>query len=166
MAYMSGYHTRSGRRRTAPVSVDGRKYKSGGEANIANWLLYNGIPFQYEARYKGNTGSARYRPDFWIVGTNIYIEYFGTDEQGNVPQYFSGTSEDYQRSIEWKRGVHRRNGTVMIELYAYQYVNGQMFDVLERELAGMGVCRNPNPSRRVKRRRRCTLVECRYRFGR
>ena len=140
---MERHRTRSGRRRTAPVSVDGRRYKSRGEAAIADWLLYSGIPFEYEPRYHGNTHGSRYRPDFRVSGTDVYIEYFGTDEDGNVPPYFSLTSGEYAEGIEWKRRIHSENGTHMVELYAWQYSDGTLFARLESALDGLGV--HPRP---------------------
>ena len=154
MGYMSGHRTHGGRRKTAPVSLDGKKYKSGGEAAIANWLLYNGIPFDYEPKYDGWTKGARYRPDFRIHGTDVYIEYFGTDEHGNVPPYFQWSKEEYNDSIRWKRDIHRANGTVMIELYAYEYSDGTLFDRLENNLKANGIDFSTPVSSRVSSLRR------------
>ena len=158
MTYMSGRRTRNGRRRTSPVSVDGRRYKSGGEAAIADWLLYQGIPFEYEPRYDGDTRGDRYRPDFRISGTDVYIEYFGTDESGNVPAYFTMSKKEYNDSIEWKRNIHRRNGTVMVELYAFQYADGKMFGILRNELSALGFTMHPNTPHRVSNPRIKTRI--------
>ncbi|MCQ2071116.1 MAG: UvrD-helicase domain-containing protein, partial [archaeon] len=96
------------------VTLKGEKVKSFGEADIANFLAINGIPYEYEASYIKDTNDAlhgQYRPDFHITGTDIYIEYFGTDRNGNVARFMvdrdPGASDKYLEGIEWKRNVHR-----------------------------------------------------------
>lgn len=71
--------------------------KSFGEADIANYLAVNGIPYRYEESYKVDTNDSRYgqyHPDFHITGTDIYIEYFGTDRDGNVARFMIDGNPD------------------------------------------------------------------------
>lgn len=48
-------------------------------------------------------------------------------------------SEEYRQGMEWKRSVHAANGTTLIELFAYQRSDGELEDVLEKELRDHGV---------------------------
>ena len=52
---------------------------------------------------------------------DIYIEHFALDEKGNPPPSWKG----YAEGVTWKRRVHERNGTKLIETYSWQYRQGQ-----------------------------------------
>lgn len=129
------------------VTIDGRTVKSFGEADIANRLVMLGIDYDYEAPYKVDTRTeefGQYCPDFHIRGTDIYIEYFGVDRDGNVAPFMRSSkggdpSEEYRQGMEWKRSVHTANGTTLIELFAYQRSEGDLLDALDRELRSHGV---------------------------
>lgn len=129
------------------VTIDGRMVKSFGEADIANRLVMLGIDYDYEAPYKVDTRTeefGQYCPDFHIRGTDIYIEYFGVDRDGNVAPFMRSSkggdpSEEYRQGMEWKRSVHTANGTTLIELFAYQRSEGDLLDALDRELRSHGV---------------------------
>lgn len=61
--------------------------KSRQEVQIANWLILNGINFEYERQYPENTATPRHRPycpDFYLPDSDIYIEHFGVDRHGNT----------------------------------------------------------------------------------
>lgn len=129
------------------VTLDGTVVKSMGEADIANWLFMHGIPYVYEEPYPVDTRTSeygQYRPDFRISGTDVYIEYFGVDRQGRVAPFMRSVhgddpSEEYRRSMEWKRETHDWNGTRLISLYAYQRSEDSLLDELEKSLRMNGV---------------------------
>lgn len=121
--------------------------KSYGELDIANFLTQNGITYVYEQEYPVDTRTSQfgqYRPDFYLPNFDLYIEYFGINRQGEVPPYFSGkdglsATQAYQEGIAWKRELHRKNGTRMIELYAYEKLEEQLLTKLEERLKKAGV---------------------------
>ena len=129
------------------VTIDGKTVKSLGEADIANRLAILGIDYEYEAPYKVDTRTeefGQYYPDFHIRGTDIYIEYFGIDRNGEVAPFMRSSkggdpSEEYRQRIEWKRSTHAANHTTLIELFAYQRSDGKLEDVLDKELRDHGV---------------------------
>ena len=129
-----------------PTTIKNEKVKSYGEMDIANFLLQNGVRYIDEEPYKIDTRTSeygQYKPDFYLPDYGIYIEYFGIDKNGEVPSYFQGTdgmtaTQTYQRSMEWKRALHRENGTVMIECYAYEKFDGELLDRLKEKLAASG----------------------------
>jgi DNA helicase-4 len=134
------------------ITLKGERVKSFGEADIANYLAMNGVPYTYEGSYRVDTADSRYgqyHPDFHIDGTDIYIEYFGTDRNGNVAKFMidrdPNAAEEYKSGIEWKRQTHRKNGTHLIELYAYERSEGTIFDKLESELRSSGIVFAPEP---------------------
>lgn len=134
-------------RNNPPITLKGEKVKSYGEMDIANFLYCNGIEYEYEQEYEIDTRTAvnaQYRPDFHLTVSGIYIEYFGIDKNGHVPGYFSSKkgkkpSDEYQEGMNWKRKVHEKNGTTLVECFAYERVNGELVDNLERNLKANGV---------------------------
>lgn len=129
------------------ITLNGERVKSFGEAEIADRLKMLGIDYEYETAYLVDTRTSehgQYHPDFHIAGSDIYIEYFGIDRQGNVAPFMrTSTDEDlsekYRMGIEWKRTLHRENGTRLVELFAYQRSEGILLDSLEEQLRGFGV---------------------------
>lgn len=126
--------------------------KSFGESDIANFLFINGIDYRYEDSYIIDTRDeehGQYYPDFHILGTDIYIEYFGIDRQGNVanfidPKDYSNNAKlYYNESMEWKRNIHKDNNTKLIELFSFNRSEGNLLEILEDHLRQYGVEFNP-----------------------
>ncbi|WP_423230046.1 UvrD-helicase domain-containing protein [Acetobacterium bakii] len=134
-----------------PITMKNEIVKSYGEMDIANYLYKNGINYQYEVPYKINTATeeyARYVPDFYLPDEDIYIEYFGINRNGKVPSYFTGknnktASQTYKESMIWKRMLHTENNTVMLELYGYDMLEGQLLQELEEKLKAENVSFKP-----------------------
>ncbi len=134
-------------RTNPPVTLKGDNVKSYGEMDIANFLYRNGIKYEYEKEYEQDTRTKdrfQYYPDFFLTDYGIYIEYFGINENGEVPAYFSSKdgkspSEEYRASMEWKRNLHKANKTVLVECYSYERSNGKLLDNLEEKLKKIGV---------------------------
>ncbi len=133
------------------ITINGEKVKSYGEADIANFLAINGVPYQYEESYPVNTITEKYgqyHPDFHLTGTNIYIEYFGTNRNGEVAKFMidnnPNASIDYQKGIEWKREIHKENNTVLLELYAYNREEHELQSVLESKLKKLNIKLDPD----------------------
>ncbi len=128
-----------------PTTINDEVVKSYGEMLIANFLVMHGIRYHYEATYKVDTRTEEYkeyRPDFYLPDYDIYIEYFGIDRKGNVPEYFFGkdgksASATYKEGIEWKRKIHKENGTTLIECYAYEHFEGVLLDNLKTKLGNI-----------------------------
>ncbi|WP_375559499.1 UvrD-helicase domain-containing protein [Bernardetia sp. OM2101] len=127
--------------------------KSIEECKIANFLLFNGIDYEYEFPYEYDTANKSYRqykPDFTVKQDNkkIYIEHFGISRDGSVPNWFTGddylsATEKYQEGMEWKRELHEEKGTILIESYSYEMNEGTLFDNLAKNLSDVGVIFKP-----------------------
>lgn len=102
---------------------DGRRLRSYEEVRVANFLFTQGIEYEYERKYEVNTtapGRQQYRPDFYLSQSKIYIEHFGVDRQGN-PGFLQGRdAEDYKDDMSWKRLLHRKHGTTLVESYSWE----------------------------------------------
>lgn len=125
-----------------PVTINKENVKSYGEMDIANFLSQNDVKYIYEQPYSVDTRTSeygQYYPDFYLPEYDIYIEYFGVNERGEVPSYFTGkngmtATQAYQASMKWKRETHAANNTVMVECYAYEKLNGTLQSKLKEKL--------------------------------
>jgi DNA helicase-4 len=133
-------------------TLNGEIVKSHGERIVADWLFYNGVSYEYEPPYIHDTADAthkQYQPDFFYPGINLYHEHFALDQDGKPPAEFSG----YMESIVWKRGVHQRHNTSLIETTSAQLRTGEAFRILATALTAKGVVLDPNPERETKGRK-------------
>lgn len=126
--------------------------KSNSERMVADWLFYNGVSYEYEKSYVHDTADAthkQYQPDFFYPEINFYHEHFALDQDGKPPAEFKG----YMEGILWKRGIHRRHGTSLIETTSAQLRTGEAFKILETALTASGVVLDPNPEREARGRK-------------
>lgn len=127
------------------------RFKSQEEVLIANFLFRNNIEYRYADGYQYKTASktfGQYKPDFYLPKYEIYIEHFGIDENGKVPNFFKGDAEKsgqqkYTEGIEWKRNEHENNGTTLIESYSWEQNKGLLLSNLQNKLEKLGVFFNP-----------------------
>ncbi len=130
--------------------------KSIQECIIANFLLFNRVPYAYEAAYALPVASfgkkSRYNPDFtlFVGDQQIYLEHFGIDREMNVPKFFAGPGETYIQAknkylsgIDWKRRTHNANGTSLLETYSYEFTEGTLEENLKAKLEQAGVTLDP-----------------------
>ncbi|EQB65153.1 MAG: hypothetical protein AMDU3_IPLC00003G0005 [Thermoplasmatales archaeon I-plasma] len=136
--------------------LNGLYVKSRDEQAIGNFFVLNGIRFDYEhpavwADFDGR--HMQYRPDFYLPDYDLYIEHWGIDIDGHVSdRFYSGRmvdpSEEYLRSMEWKRDQFRRHGKKLVQTYHYQFTSGTLLPTLASYLRQVGVQMHPiDPSR-------------------
>lgn len=143
--------------------------KSEEEKQICNILTHFGLQFKYEEPYEKPTMTTDYRqykPDFTIYYKDeegkerkIYLEHFGINAQGNVPQWFGTKSNerwekanaDYRKGIEWKKQVHSQNRTTLIYTTSAQFQQGNAESSLLKKLEQLRVP--------IKRRTPAELLE-------
>jgi len=137
-------------------TLAGERVRSYQELLIANWLFANGVEYRYEMPYHADTATrkhSQYKPDFFLVESGIYIEHFGIDREGHTAPGID--QEEYRRSIEWKRDLHARHETTLIETYSYESREGVLLENLRQKLPASGVTLRPR-----------TLAELRDAFAR
>ena len=128
-------------------SLQGEMVKSFEECIIANFLYLNGVRYKYESPYKHETDTRerrQYHPDFYLPDAGIYIEHFALSKSGNTPPFIDRT--DYLKSMEWKRELHAKHGTALIETFSHENDNGKLTERLAAKLADHGVTLSPIPS--------------------
>jgi DNA helicase-4 len=127
--------------------------KSIEECKIANFLLFNGVNYEYEFPYKYDTATKafkQYKPDFTInpKSDSVYLEHFAINKNGAVPHFFANTEKgqtiedatrEYTKGILWKRNLHKSNSTPLIETYSHEMFDGVLFDNLAERLNNLGI---------------------------
>ena len=125
-------------------TLKGDLVRSYEELEISNWLYQHGIAYEYEPVYEHELppdARGAYNPDFRLTDSGVYIEHFGV-RKSRVPDGSTEFTtapyvdrEKYLQEMEWKRRVHRDNGTILIQTYSYEKVEGRLLDALREKLA-------------------------------
>jgi DNA helicase-4 len=134
-------------------TLQGERVKSYEECEIANFLYRQGIAYQYEANYQVNTSGPDYRvyqPDFYLPDYGIYIEHFAVNENGQTPPFID--QQSYLAGMAWKRALHQKYQTRLIETYSYQKQQGVLTQSLEQQLKEAGVAFQPLPNNELLQR--------------
>ncbi len=126
--------------------------RSRGELLIANWLFYNGVNYKYEAPYKYDTANAdygQYTPDFYFPDIDTYLEHWALDNKGEPPSEFT----HYKRDMAWKKSLHEKHKTRLLETTMADLWSGKAFDYLTKSLTELGITLDPNPDRNAPGRK-------------
>ncbi|MFO1089945.1 MAG: UvrD-helicase domain-containing protein [Hyphomicrobiales bacterium] len=124
-------------------TLQGERVKSYEELQIANWLYRNGIEYEYEPVYEykiPGTGRRDYQPDFRLKDSGIYIEHFGVRREiaaTGRERLFTAPfvdRDEYLSGMAWKREVHAKHGTTLIETYSYERQEGRLLTTLTEKL--------------------------------
>lgn len=123
-------------------TLQGEFVKSLEEVTIANFFFLHGVKYEYERRYPFEPDDKYrkwYTPDFYLPDYDIYLEHFGINKQGKLP-WLSGVEEEkYISDMHWKRQLHRKCGTTLIETYSWFNSDGILLIKLEELLLENGV---------------------------
>lgn len=136
------------------VTLDGKEVSSKEEMEIGNFFCLFGINYEYEKHYPlpsedRNPDFGSYHPDFFLTDYNIWHEHFGVDRSGNVPEWFNvkqpypTAKEYYNAGINWKRSIHTKLGTTLVETYSYENAEGNLIANLKKRLIELGVQLEP-----------------------
>ncbi|MBJ6125397.1 UvrD-helicase domain-containing protein [Microvirga splendida] len=132
--------------RAAFPTAKGDTVKSGGEKQIADWLFYHGVEYEYERPYEHDTADERhsqYKPDFYYPRLNFYHEHFALKKDGESP-----FGRSYLESVAWKRGLHAERGTDLFETASHEISTGVALQRLRGELTRRGQKLHFDPDRK------------------
>lgn len=124
----------------------GETVRSEGERLIADWLFLNGVDYRYEQPYAHDVADAdhsQYRPDFYYPQIDVWHEHWALRADGTPPEAFTG----YAESMQWKRSIHQRFRTTLLETAWHEIVTFKGFAALDAELRSRGVELDWNPDR-------------------
>lgn len=119
------------------TTIQGEKVRSLEEVMIANYLYLNGVRYTYERLFPIDTADQyrrQYKPDFYLEDYDIYLEHFGINCNNKVPWLSEIEEIKYLNGIEWKRDLHKRSKTTLIETYSYYVSEGRLFKELDKLL--------------------------------
>lgn len=138
--------------------MDGRAVyvRSEQERRICFVLSSLGVRYRYEEDYEYSLADethSQYRPDFSIYYekdgrlNRVYLEHFGVDEHGYVSESFADNSgltydeanKKYNDSITWKKDIHNKYGTKLIETSSADFHYTDIRAKLIELLTGAGV---------------------------
>ena len=104
-----------------PQTLDGKRVKSLEELHIGNFFYRNGIQYDYEAKFHVDLATPerrQYKPDFRLR-ERLYLEHYGINEKGETPPFMNKKeSTAYKKAIHWKRAVHGKYNSGVIETYS------------------------------------------------
>jgi len=116
------------------ISINGIKVNSNAEKEIMDFLLTHKVNGKsIEVRYEPDLDG--FRPDFYLPQFDVFIEHWGIDKEGNVPQWFSQSSEEYRDSMEKKKKWFDENHRLLVETFSYEFnpKEPEMFNELLKE---------------------------------
>ena len=116
------------------ISINGIKVNSNDEKEIMDFLLTHKVNGKsIEVRYEPDLDG--FRPDFYLPQFDVFIEHWGIDKEGNVPQWFSQSSEEYRDSMEKKKKWFDENHRLLVETFSYEFnpKEPEMFNELLKE---------------------------------
>ncbi|NOQ76542.1 MAG: AAA family ATPase [Methylococcaceae bacterium] len=125
-------------------TLQGELVKSYEECEIANFLYRQGVRYQYEANYQINTAGPDYKayqPDFFLPDYDVYIEHFAVNEHNQTPPFID--QQSYLEGMAWKRALHEKHQTTLLETYSYQKQQGILTQSLSEKLQQSGVSFKP-----------------------
>ena len=131
-------------------TLRGEKVKSHEELEIANWLHLNGVDYAYERPYPHDTATVQhrqYKPDFYFPTHDVYLEHFGVGLDGTTAPGVDQAA--YHAGMEWKRQLHQRHGTLLVETYSHERAAGTLLTSLEAKLRAAGITPRPLPPEAV-----------------
>ena len=114
-------------------TVKCERVRSKAEKMLADWFAYMGVAYAYEKAYPISTADAKhrqYKPDFYLPDADLYVELWALADGEREPAGFEG----YQAGKQWKRDLHKRNGTELAEVTAREVWSGAAFRKLEHIL--------------------------------
>lgn len=137
-----------GTKQTGFQTFQATTVKSQGERLVADFLFLNGVRFEYERPYVHDVADAthsQYRPDFYYPDVDVWHEHWALDGQGKPPESF----RDYAEGMAWKKSLHHRLGTTLIETTWADILDGTGFHPFAEELKAHGLTLDWNPDRPI-----------------
>jgi len=102
------------------LSINRTRVNSRAEKEILDFFLMhklNGRPVvvKYEPDING------FRPDFHLQQYNLFVEHWALNEKGEVPEWFSQSTDEYKSSMEVKKKWFTEHNKLLVETFAHEY---------------------------------------------
>ena len=117
-------------------AINGKTFvKSQEELLIANYLIVNGIEFEYEKKFPSSEHP--YHPDFYFPEINMWYEHFAIQADNTSP--FKG----YIKEANHKKKFLLKASANTLYTYSYQYQDNTLLNILDNRLNDEGIKRKP-----------------------
>ena len=101
-------------------AIDGTRVNSRAEKEIMDFFLMNKINGKPIAvRYEPDVDG--FRPDFYLPKYDLFVEHWGLNEKGEVPEWFSQSTEEYKKSMEIKKKWFAEHDKLLVETFAHEH---------------------------------------------
>ena len=128
-------------------TITGEYLRSIQEVQIANFLYLNGLEYEYEKVYPYEIRGARkkYTPDFYISQGEhtAYLEHYALSESGYSSIFTPQQIKKYKQAIADKRGLHKRQGTTLLETWSFYRDRRPLLEHLKETLEVAGFVLKP-----------------------
>ncbi len=127
-------------------TLQGERVRGYQELLIANWMYLNCVEYEYEPSYiskKRIEIGFDYKPDFYLIDSKIYLEHFGIDRKGTTRADID--KDKYNQEIQQKRVLHKEFGTTLIETFHYNWVEGNLENILQQHMLDNRVTTKQRP---------------------
>ena len=128
-------------------TITGEFLRSNQEVQIANFLYLNGLDYEYERIYPGESLSKvkKYTPDFFIKQGEhtAWLEHYALTESGYNSIFSKQQIARYRKTIRDKRDLHKRRGTTLIETWAMYNDRRPLLEHLQETLVREGFVLKP-----------------------
>lgn len=119
------------------LTSHGEVVKSRAEKLLADWLTLCGFAYEYERPYPVDVSDKthrQYKPDFYLPQLDAWLELWAVADDEKEPLEFAG----YQAAKQWKRALHKKQGTRLLEITAGE-IHRDGFSRLLRKLNSLGL---------------------------
>lgn len=101
-------------------SINNTRVNSRAEKEIFDFLLMHklygkSIRVEYEPDVNG------FRPDFYLPQFDLFIEHWALNMKGQVPEWFSQSTEEYKKAMEKKKKWFADHDKPLVETFAHEY---------------------------------------------
>jgi DNA helicase IV len=102
------------------ITINRKKVNSVAEKAIMDYFLTHKIDGKpIEVEYERELED--FKPDFYLPQLDIFIEHWALDKEGNVPDWFNQTSQEYREIKEKKKTWFREHNQILVETYSYEF---------------------------------------------
>ena len=124
------------------------------ELTIANYLIMNGIQFEYEKTFPLETakylpshtdefGTKKewdsYKPDFYFPEADLWFEHFAIDKNSNKSPFGDKYVDEHDKKIKF----HEENRTNFVCTYMSDYYSDNLLSLIDNFLNNYNLAKNP-----------------------
>jgi len=111
-------------------SINGKQVNSRAEREILDFFLTHKLNGKsIEVKYEPDVGG--FRPDFYLPQYDLFIEHWALNEKGEVPEWFSQSTEEYKKAMEKKKKWFAEHDRLLVETFTHEYIEEEPENFIE-----------------------------------